>query len=83
MEALLKPDEQAKNIDFPNLPQNLDVTAESITANVHAMNAACQPPQHFPLNLDVEWCYLGQDDRIRFIFKSLVSHSQKQNWRTN
>jgi hypothetical protein len=34
------------DIDPSNLPQNLDMTAESITANVHAVNANCQPLQH-------------------------------------
>lgn len=48
METLLKANEQAKNIDFSKLPQNVDMTAESITANVHEINANCQPPpQHF------------------------------------
>jgi hypothetical protein len=49
MSTLLKANEQAKNhdIDFSKLPQNVDVTAESITANVHAINANCQPPRHF------------------------------------
>lgn len=47
METLLKPNEQAKNhdiVDLSKLPQNLDVTADSITDNVHAINANCQPP---------------------------------------
>jgi len=58
METLLKANEQAKNhgIDLSKLPQNMDMTAESITANVHAINANCQ------------------DDRMKFIFKSLINH---------
>ncbi|KAF8799572.1 intradiol ring-cleavage dioxygenase [Phlegmacium glaucopus] len=58
MESILKANEQAKNhgIDLSKLPQNLDMTAESITANVHAINANCQ------------------DDRLKFIFKSLINH---------
>jgi hypothetical protein len=49
MATLLKANEQAKNhvIDFSKLPQNVNMTAESITANVHAINANCQPPHHF------------------------------------
>ena len=48
MATLLKANEQTKNhdIDLSKLPQNLDMTAESITANVHAINANCQPSQH-------------------------------------
>ena len=44
MEILLQADEQAKkhNIDLSKLPKNVDVTAESITANVHEINANCQ-----------------------------------------
>jgi hypothetical protein len=51
METLHKANEQAKNhgIDLSKLPQNMDMTAESITANVHAINANCQLPQHFLL----------------------------------
>jgi len=58
MESTLKANEQAKNhgIDLSKLPQNLDMNAESITANVHAINANCQ------------------DDRMKFIFKSLINH---------
>jgi len=58
METLLKANEQAKNhdVDLSKLPQNLDMTAESITANVHEINANCQ------------------DERLKFIFKSLVNH---------
>jgi len=43
MESTLKANEQAKNhgIDLSKLPQNLDMNAESITANVHALNANC------------------------------------------
>ena len=53
METLLKANEQAKNhdIDISKLPQNVDVTAESITANVHAINENCQPSQHFFKNM--------------------------------
>ena len=42
---MLKGNEQAKNhdIDLSKLPQNMDMTAESITANVHTVNANCQP----------------------------------------
>jgi hypothetical protein len=51
METLrnLQANEQAENhgIDLSKLPQNMDMTAESITANVHAINANCQLPQHF------------------------------------
>ena len=46
METLLKPNEQTKNhdnIDLSKLPQNMDMSAESITAYVHAINANCQP----------------------------------------
>jgi len=44
METLLKTREQAKEhgIDLSKLPQNLDINAESITANVHAINANCE-----------------------------------------
>jgi len=44
------------DIDLSKLPQNMDMTAESITDNVHAINANCQ------------------NDRMKFIFKSLVNH---------
>ena len=46
---MLKGNEQAKNndhIDLSKLPQNMDMTAESITANVHAINANCQPSSY-------------------------------------
>lgn len=44
MESFLKAHEHAKNhgIDVSKLPQNIDITAESITANVHAVNVNCQ-----------------------------------------
>jgi len=58
MQALLNKNEQAKNhgIDLSKLPQNMNMTAESITPNVHAINANCP------------------DDRMKFIFKSLINH---------
>ena len=51
MQALLKTNEQTKkdDIDPSTLLQNLDLTAESITANVHAANANCQPPTTFSI----------------------------------
>ena len=45
MEASIKAAaEKAKNhgIDLSKLPQNLNMNADSITANVHAMNASCE-----------------------------------------
>jgi hypothetical protein len=45
MEASIKAAaEKAKShgIDLSKLPQNLNMNADSITANVHAMNASCE-----------------------------------------
>ncbi|KAF8157114.1 intradiol ring-cleavage dioxygenase [Crassisporium funariophilum] len=43
MESLLKANEEAKHhgIDLSKLPQIMDMTAASITANVHAINSNC------------------------------------------
>jgi len=44
MEASLKPNEKAKShasVDFSKLPRTLDMSPESITANVHEINANC------------------------------------------
>ncbi|KIK02734.1 hypothetical protein K443DRAFT_5879 [Laccaria amethystina LaAM-08-1] len=43
-------------IDLSKLPKFLDMSAETITQNVHAINANCE------------------DERMKFIFKSLVNH---------
>jgi hypothetical protein len=51
MQASLKTNEQTKkdDINLSKLPQNQDLTVESITANVHAANANCQPPTTFSI----------------------------------
>ena len=81
MESTLKANEQAKNhgIDLSKLPQNLDMNAESITANVHAINANCQFTNlHCFKNLMLNWMWLlGPDERMKFVFKSLVGGSEK------
>ena len=37
--------EKAKHdgVDLSKIPKNIDMTADSITENVHAMNANCAP----------------------------------------
>ena len=85
MQALLNNNEQAKNhgIDLSKLPQNMNMTAESITPNVHAINANCQPPNlHYNFVADNlvlnDVLILGPDDRMKFIFKSLVRSPLKK-----
>lgn len=58
-------------VDLTKLPAMLDLSAESITENVHAMNENCthissavEHPDNFKL--------LGPDERMKFIFKNLV-----------
>lgn len=82
-EALRRTYEHAKNhgIDLSKLPQNVDMNAETITANVHAINANCQFPRSLSrdflandsgaLNDGCSDC-LGKDERMKFIFKNLV-----------
>ncbi|KAF8900225.1 intradiol ring-cleavage dioxygenase [Mucidula mucida] len=47
---------QQFNVDLANLPEMMDMTTETMTENVNAVNANCQ------------------DERMKFIFKSLVTH---------
>ncbi|RDB27606.1 Hydroxyquinol 1,2-dioxygenase [Hypsizygus marmoreus] len=57
-EAALKANKLAEQhgIDLSKLPKSMDMSAESITANVHAINSYCP------------------DERMKFVFKSLVTH---------
>jgi hypothetical protein len=66
-------------IDLSKLPTIVDMSAESITENVHAINSNCE--LEFMSKISITYVHdhshttEGPDERTKFLFKSLVRRS--------
>lgn len=85
-ESVLRANRQAAEhgIDLSKLPKMMDMSAESITSNVHATNLNCTSRfsrKEYGSDVSIP---IGTDPRTKFLFTKLVSQTaQITTWRLN